>query len=494
MPNIDNIVKQLKNRKVFRSLAIYAGFAFVLIQVCDIVIPRLFLPEWTITFIIVLVIIGFPIIAVLSWIYDITPAEDDKTPSTEAVQPLGVYALTGLVLTIIGIGFWVSVGVFGITFGWDDEVPSIAIIPFDNKGAEEDEFYAYSISSELISDVTSAGLIHVAGLKDIEKVEYQTLNYSELSEQLLVRYIAQGTLWKADSVFQLSMELYDTKTSKILWSESWQKEWNELASIKGNLAENILKTLQVSTNQDFVKSPTSSTEAYKYYLEAKYIHEKREDMKDTEIARGLLRKAIKMDDNLLIAKNMLAITYYATGDYDKAMEIYLENLKKAKELGDKDIEGRSLNNMGVFYAEKGDLDRALDYHERSLKINEELGDKHGIGGSLGNIGDVYYYKGGYETALEYYKRSLAIQEKFGDKHGMGNTLNDIGAVYHEQGNLDTALDYYKRALAIKDEFGDKYGMASSLRNIWIIYSCQDSVKASDYYERWHKIKNELSIP
>ncbi len=192
MPNINNIVKQLKSRKVFRSLAIYAGFAFVLLQVCSIIIPGLFLPEWTMTFIIVLTIIGFPIIAILSWIYDITPAEDGEKPPTEATQPIGAYALTGLLLTVIGIGFWVVVGVFGVSFGGDDEVPSIAIIPFDNKGADEDEFYAYGISSELISDVTSAGLIRVASIRDIEKLDYTTLNNSELSEKLLVRYIAYG--------------------------------------------------------------------------------------------------------------------------------------------------------------------------------------------------------------------------------------------------------------------------------------------------------------
>ena len=158
MPNIDNILKQLKKRKVFRSVAIYAAFAFVLIQVCSIVFPALYLPDWTMTFVVVLVIIGFPTTLVLSWIYDITPSEGGETPPTEATQPLGVYALTGLVLTVIGVGFWVAIGVFGISFGGDDEVPSIAIIPFENKGAEEDEFYAYSISSELISDVASAGL------------------------------------------------------------------------------------------------------------------------------------------------------------------------------------------------------------------------------------------------------------------------------------------------------------------------------------------------
>ena len=96
MPNINNIVKQLKNRKVFRSVAIYAGFAFVLLQVCDIVIPRLFLPEWTMTFVVVLVIIGFSKTLVLSWIYDITPTDEGETASTETSQSLGVYALKGL--------------------------------------------------------------------------------------------------------------------------------------------------------------------------------------------------------------------------------------------------------------------------------------------------------------------------------------------------------------------------------------------------------------
>ena len=40
-----------------------------------------------------------------------------------------------------------------------NEVPSIAIIPFENKGSEENEFYAYGISVDLINDCTDAGLI-----------------------------------------------------------------------------------------------------------------------------------------------------------------------------------------------------------------------------------------------------------------------------------------------------------------------------------------------
>jgi len=90
----------------------------------------------------------------------------------------------------------------------DDEVPSVAIIPFRNKGKEEDTFYAYGICADLISDCSSAGLIRVESLERIEKIEnYDKLDITELATKLLVRYIAQGTLWKMDDMFQLSIEL-----------------------------------------------------------------------------------------------------------------------------------------------------------------------------------------------------------------------------------------------------------------------------------------------
>ena len=85
------------------------------------------------------------------------------------------------------------------------ETPSIAILPFENKGAPEDAFYAYGIVADLISDVTGAGLIRVAGLKDVEKIDHTNLSYDEMSKILLVRYVAQGTLWKLGSMFQLSL-------------------------------------------------------------------------------------------------------------------------------------------------------------------------------------------------------------------------------------------------------------------------------------------------
>ena len=121
----------------------------------------------------------------------------------------------------------------------DDEVPSIAIIPFDNKGKKEDAFYAYGISADLISDCSSAGLIRVAGLKEIE--ELGDIPFKEKAEKLFVRYVATGSLWKMDDKFQLNIELYDTKESKVIWSDRWQEKWDNLPTIKGSLSDGLLK-------------------------------------------------------------------------------------------------------------------------------------------------------------------------------------------------------------------------------------------------------------
>ena len=297
-----------------------------------------------------------------------------------------------------------------------DEVPSIAIIPFENKGKEEDVFYAYGISVDLISDVTSAGLIRVASKKQID--DAGDLPQDELAKKLNVRYMANGELWRMGDMFQLSVELYDTKDKKVIWSDRWQEKWDNLPSIKSNLSDGLLKALDTTSKVER-KVETTNIEAYEFYLKAKHKYEKRENTDDTEIARGLLKKAIDLDNNLISAKVLLGWTYSETGDYDKAMEIYTSALKQSGELGDKYGMEYSLNNIGSVHYYKGDYDKALDYYGRSLAIQEELGDKRGMGASLNNIGSVHYYKGDYDKALDYYKRSLAIDEELGDKHGDG---------------------------------------------------------------------------
>ena len=60
-----NIFTELKKRKVFNSAAIYLATAFILLQAAQILIPALKIPEWTISFLVVLAILGFPVVIII---------------------------------------------------------------------------------------------------------------------------------------------------------------------------------------------------------------------------------------------------------------------------------------------------------------------------------------------------------------------------------------------------------------------------------------------
>ena len=246
MPNIDNIVKQLKSRKVFRSLAIYAAFAFVLIQVCSIVSPALYLPDWTMTFVVVLVIIGFPTTLILSWIYDITPAEGGETPPTEATQPLGVYALTGLVLTVIGVGFWVSISVFGISFGGNDERLSIAVLIPENISTIEHKVLNRKIAEDLIIDISrfSRGVIILPSVNEVLSTK-NSLNPIKISKLLNTKYVLTSSLFIDENNFELRCRLIEPYSRKSLYSKTWSDKQQNLPIVLEILSMGIIKSLDI---------------------------------------------------------------------------------------------------------------------------------------------------------------------------------------------------------------------------------------------------------
>ena len=400
----------------------------------------------------------------------------------------------GIAASVIGLFLLINFMFLRIGFADEEETPSIAILPFENKGAETDDFYAYGISSDLIADVTSAGLIRVAGLNDIEKLEYNQMSYSELSNKLFVRYVAKGTLWKMDTLFQLSMEIFDTELSKVIYTKRWETAWKDLATIKDDLSDNILKTLKIEVLRDVENQIVESNpEAYEYYLRANHKYNKRQNLDDIEIARGMLKKAIELDENLIKAKRLLGSTYQGTGDYDKAMNIYSSVLKKAEEISDSDEIASILNNMGIVHFYRGETDTALGYWERSNSIYEELGDRQGMGSVLGNMGNAYYRKGDYDMSLDYIKKGLAIDEEIDNKKGIAHYIGNIALIHYAKGDLDKALNYLERSIGIKEEMGNKSALVGSLSNLGVLYQNEKGYydKAMVYYERSLAISEEL---
>ena len=377
----------------------------------------------------------------------------------------------------------------------EEEAPSIAILPFENKGAPEDAFYAYGIVADLISDVTGAGLIRVAGLKDVEKIDHSNLSYDEMSKILLVRYVAQGTLWKLGSMFQLSLEIFDTQLSKIIYTKRWQTQWVELTTIKDDLSSNILATLKIEVNNETKKTININPEAYEFYLKGKYSWEKTKSASETEIAIGLLEKAIELDDKLVAANRIIGTIYWQSGDkkkMKKGRKIHFEALEKAMEIGNKEEVGEGLRMVGYYHADDKEYDKAYKLFEEAEEIAKELNNKNLLGKTYNAFGNTKWREEKLDEALDYFNRFLEISESIDEKWSMAAAMNNISLIHQGREEYSAAIEILNRALVIMTELGNSRGQALNHQNIgWNYQSAGNLSEAIKYYKLALEIRKKL---
>ncbi len=170
--------------------------------------------------------------------------------------------------------------------------------------------------------------------------------------------------------------------------------------------------------------------------------------------------------------NNIAANYNARGDYGTALTYLKQSLAIQQEIGDRQGEGTTLNNISQIYDARGDYANALTYLKQSLAICQEIGHRQGEGTTLNNTSQIYDARGDYANALTCLKQSLAIQQEIGDRQGEGVTLNNIALNYNARGDLDTALTHLQQSLAIRREIGDRQGEGTNLNNISQIYDAR----------------------
>ena len=271
MANESNLIQQLMQRRVMRTLSMYLIGAFVLLQVGDMTFEPLGLPDWSMTVLIIGLVIGLPVVALLAWIFDVTPKGVVKTNLNQGVkQPIGLarkleFALIA-VLTL-GLGFFVVQELSNDTLVVGIE-RSVAVVPFTNIG-EAFSYLAAGLTTELanvlaaIPDLrvtSAASAITAASLGDD----------AAIGAALNVAHLVKGSVQKAGEVFRISVQLIRVAHGKLLWTYLTDKEANNILSLQETMAENVAyslkSTLYLESLRNSARSGTSSPAAYDAYL------------------------------------------------------------------------------------------------------------------------------------------------------------------------------------------------------------------------------------
>lgn len=156
-----------------------------------------------------------------------------------------------------------------------------------------------------------------------------------------------------------------------------------------------------------------------------------------------------------------ANTFLNLGNGAKALELGLQALIKAEEIGDRQLQARAMSNIGSVYSTEGDYDKSLEYYFRGRSIAHELGDQPRLQRALNNIGDSYEKLDRLDSARVYMNQAYDLAVKLGDPGAIGMALNNFGNIYSKMGQPEVAMANYRMSIPQYLEAHDDDGMCET---------------------------------
>ena len=264
---MSNFLAELKKRKVVNTAAIYLATSFIILQAAAILIPALHIPAWTLSFMVVLVILGFPVMLIFSWIYDISDEGIVKTKSLKSpraddprVPAMAKSSIFGIIASIIITIIMIYKGVdYFTSFQPKSNKISIAVLNFDNirKFQTYDwlgERIAFNISYKLgeissIQVIDKLQIINNLGKLDPEKASILDVKLKQIANNIDVDLILHGQFTIMDSIIEVMAFFADINTGAqtSLMFEKYKSD--ELSDIPSYINDKI--TTYIKMNNRF---------------------------------------------------------------------------------------------------------------------------------------------------------------------------------------------------------------------------------------------------
>ena len=435
---------ELKRRNVIRVAVLYAVAGWVLLQVADILFGVLDVPEWGLRLVFGLLLLGFPLVLIFSWVYEMTPEGLKRESDVERSRSVAPYTGRKIDrLIIIGLGVVVimllaerfmfipasqDVSQMADERGAEpvsqqegaaatsepDQEKSIAVLPFVNmSGDEENEYFSDGLTEELLNLLAKVDDLRVSSRTSSFAFKGKDTSLPSVAHQLKVSNILEGSVRKSGVNVRITAQLIDVATDSHIWSETYDRKLDDIFAIQDEIASAVVEALKVrllNPGEVAVQgSRETSTDAYLTYLRGRHTYELARDTFDNDLVSRAITQyqaVLKLDPEYALAYAGLADAY-----------------------GFQSIRGILGMNEGY--------ERSREMAEKALAIDPDLVE------ALLALADVQLeYDWNLDAAEKNYLRALAIRPS--DAEG----LRTYGYFLVTDGRFDEAIGYYRKALQV----------------------------------------------
>ena len=392
-----SLIAELKRRNVFRVGAAYAIVAWLLVEVASVFLPALRLPEWTLTFLVFLVVAGFPLALIFAWAFDLTPegikleSDIDRAESITHVTDRKLdFAIIGL-LAVAVVYFAVDKFVLQAEREQAESTTlpdqaaeaverekSIAVLPFANISSDpENAYFTDGIHDEVLAQLSKIRDLKVISRTSVMRYRGEDRPSSpEIAAALGVANLLEGSVRLAGNQVRITTQLIEAESDAHLWTETYDRELTaaNIFSIQSEIAKTVADALQATLSpgeqEQLATVPTENLAAYQAYLLGKQFGAK-ETTAAWLKAMDYFRQAVELDPGFALAHVGLADSYI----YQR----YFGGLSPREMLG-----------------------KAQAATETALELDEKLGEAHS------RLGAIRYSRNDREGAEAAFKRALEL--------------------------------------------------------------------------------------
>ena len=305
---------RLKEHKVMQWTLAYAAAAYTLLHGVEMLSEAQDWPHTIVRVVSLLLVIGVPVVMTLAW-YHGARAQRHVSGSELTIITL-LLMIGGATLWAIGRthGEAAHAGTPAAASGGAVPTPnekSIAVLPFtDMSEAGDQEYFADGMAEEVLDMLSRIPALKVIARTSSFQFKGKATDVRSVAQQLGVATVLEGSVRKAGKRLRITTQLIRAADGSHLWSESYDRQVDDVFRIQDEIAGAIVKHLQLSLLDSGARgvTPTSNPEAHALYLQARYLAD-RDTVESLDQALPLYQQAIALDPNYAAAYAHMAYCY-----------------------------------------------------------------------------------------------------------------------------------------------------------------------------------------
>jgi len=340
-----------------------------------------------------------------------------------------------------------------------DPRPSIAVLPFDNRSAKQDDtYFVDGIHDDILTQLSKVSGMRVISRTSVEQFRDTKLPIKSIAEQLGVAQILEGGVQRAGERVRVTVQLIDANTDAHLWAENYDRELTaaNIFAIQSEVATAIagaLKaTLTAGEKARVASVPTQNLEAWEAYQLGRQRMAKRTSAALADAER-FFHTSIDLDPTFALAHVGLADALILQTMYSgKPLEGTLAEadtaLSQALRLNP-DL-GEAWASSASIAKQKDQFDRAESQYRKAIELNSNYATAHQW------LSGLLLWNGRIEEALSHAEEAVRLDP-------LSAIVNaSLGDVLEGAGRFAEAETYYRRAVAIDPAMPGGYARIGTL--------------------------------